>query len=186
MLAAAFARQPRRPMPTPPLRRRLIAQTLGATLLLVLAVPAVAASSSDIVTAYLDAMSRQDRAAVAAVIADDAVFEYPFDKSGRTEAGAWRVFVGREAVLTGYVDNAFRRMAKIGFVDREITRSSDGRRVFVETLGDMDLGGKPYRNRYVLRFDLKGGRITRMKEYMNPVTGAIAAGITTGAEVARK
>jgi hypothetical protein len=42
--------------------------------------------------------------------------------------------------------------------------------------------GTIHRNRYVLRFDLAGNRIAAMKECMNPVTAAIAAGTRTGAE----
>ncbi len=85
-------------------------------------------------------------------------------------------------MLSAYVDNAFARLGRIDWAERDIIRSADGRRVFVEALGDMVLNGKPYRNRYVLRFDLKGGKITGMKEYLNPVTSAIATGTPTGAE----
>jgi ketosteroid isomerase-like protein len=116
------------------------------------------------------------------MIAKDAVFEYPFDRSGKTEAGSWRVYRGREAVLKNYVDVALARLSPIGWTEREITRSADGKRVFVEALGDMGINNLPYRNRYVLRFDIQDGRIVHMKEYLNPVTSAIATHSTTGAE----
>jgi ketosteroid isomerase-like protein len=153
---------------------------LGATLLI--AAPAMARPADAVVNAWLDALSRKDRPALAAMIAEDAVFEYPFDRSGKTEAGSWRSYRGRDSVMTNYVDVALARLSPIGWTEREVTRSADGKRVFVEALGDMGINGVPYRNRYVLRFDIKGDRITHMKEYLNPVTSAIATGTTTGAE----
>jgi ketosteroid isomerase-like protein len=47
--------------------------------------------------------------------------------------------------------------------------------VFVEVRGDMVLGtSTQYRNRYVIRFDLRDGLITGMSEYMNTVTATQA------------
>jgi ketosteroid isomerase-like protein len=149
---------------------------------LMIAAPAMARPADAVVNAWLDALSRKDRPALAAMIAEDAVFEYPFDRSGKTETGSWRIYRGRDAVLKNYVDVALARLSPIGWTEREVTRSADGKRVFVEALGDMGLNGAPYRNRYVLRFDIKDHRITHMKEYLNPVTSAIATGTTTGAE----
>lgn len=153
---------------------------LGAALLF--AMPAMARPADAVVNAWLDALSRKDRPALAAMIAEDAVFEYPFDRSGKTEAGSWRSFRGRDAVMKNYVDVALARLSPIGWTEREVTRSADGKRVFVEALGDMGINGVPYRNRYVLRFDIKDDRIVQMKEYLNPVTSAMATGTTTGAE----
>lgn len=133
------------------------------------------------VRAFLAAMTAKDRPAVAALVDEAAVFQYPFDRSGRTEAGSWRRFAGREAVLTGYVDAAFARISRIGWTEAEFTSSADGRTIFVEARGDMVLAtGAAYRNRYVLRFDLRHGKIVGMKEYMNPVTAALAAGLPLG------
>jgi ketosteroid isomerase-like protein len=153
-----------------------------ALCVVLVAAPVQARSPEALVTAWLAALTAKDRPALAAMLSEDALFEYPFDRSGKTEAGSWRVFRGRDAVLAGYVDPALARLDRIGWTERDVTVAADGKRVFVEALGDMVLGGKPYRNRYVLRFDLKGGKITGMKEYLNPVTSAIVTGTTTGAE----
>ena len=149
---------------------------------LLVAMPAMARPADAVVNAWLDALSRKDRPALAAMIAEDAVFEYPFDRSGKTEARSWRLYRGRDSVLKNYVDVALARLSPIGWTEREMTVSADGKRVFVEALGDMAINGVPYRNRYVLRFDIKDDRIVHMKEYLNPVTSAIATGTTTGAE----
>jgi DNA-binding CsgD family transcriptional regulator/ketosteroid isomerase-like protein len=135
------------------------------------------------VEAFLDAMTAKDRGQVAGLLAEDVRIEYPFDRSGCTEDGCWRRFDGRDAALTGYVDPAFKRIRRIGWSDREVSVAEGGKRVFVEARGDMELAdGTIHRNRYVLRFDLAGNRIAAMKECMNPVTAAIAAGTRTGAE----
>ncbi|NJC04246.1 ketosteroid isomerase-like protein [Sphingomonas kaistensis] len=159
--------------------RRLL---LFLLLALPLAAPATARPDPAApVRAFLAAMTAKDRSAVAALIDDAAVFQYPFDRSGKTEAGSWRRFTGRDAVLTGYVDGAFAKIARIGWTEADFTPSADGRTVFVEARGDMLLAtGAVYRNRYVLRFDLHRGRIRGMKEYMNPVTAALAAGLPLG------
>ncbi len=41
----------------------------------------------------------------------------------------------------------------------------------------MMANGRPYRNRYIFRFETKNGKITRIREYTNPVTSAIAFGL---------
>jgi two-component system response regulator FixJ len=165
--------------------RILVAVSLLA-LPILLSRPAIAAAGTSppkAVTRFLEAMSAKDRAAVADLLSADVRVEYPFDRSGCTEDGCWRRFDGREAVLSGYVDSAFTRIKRIGWVERDISVANGGKRVFVEAVGDMQLAdGTSYRNRYVLRFDLLDGRIAGMKEYLNPVTSAIATGSRTGAD----
>lgn len=124
---------------------------------------------------YFDAMRAKDRAAVEALIAPDAVFQYAYDRTGSTEPGSERRYVGREAVMRDFVDRAFTRMAKIDWFEPAYTVSADRKTVFVEVRGDMVLGtSTPYRNKYVIRFDLRKGRITGMTEYMNTVTATQA------------
>lgn len=136
---------------------------------------------AETVRSFMKAMSEKDRETLASLIDENAVFEYPFDRSGRTEEGSWRRFQGREAVLSGYVDTAFTRIAKIAWTDEQFTTSADGSVVFVEALGDMVLSTSAvYQNRYVLRFDVRHGRVVGMKEYMNPVTAALATGASLG------
>lgn len=124
---------------------------------------------------YFDAMRAKDRAAVEKLLAPEAVFQYAYDRSGSTEPGASRRFVGRDAVMRDFVDRAFTHMAKIDWFEPTYTVSADRRTVFVEVRGDMVLGASTvYRNQYVLRFDLHQGLITGMTEYMNTVTATQA------------
>ncbi len=161
----------------------------GAVALLALgAQAALAGGAGDTARQFLAAMQAKDRPAVDKLLADPVVAEYPFDRSGRTAAGSWRVYTGKPAVMAGYVDSAFSRIPKLAFRDLDVTESRDGHTAFVEAMGDMELaGGKPYRNRYVLRFDTdRQGRITHYKEYLNPVTSALAAGLPLGDEALPK
>jgi ketosteroid isomerase-like protein len=143
-----------------------------------------APSPEAVVTAFLEAMTQKNRAAAAALLDADAVAEYPFDRSGKTEPGSWRRFAGREAFLANYVDRAFAAIAVIDWTDRVLTRSANGDTVFFEAWGNMRLAdGTPYRNRYVVRFDLRRGHIVGLREYLNPVTAAIATRSRTGADL---
>jgi ketosteroid isomerase-like protein len=77
--------------------------------------------------------------------------------------------------MTDFVDRAFTRLSKIDWFEPVYTISADRRTVFVEVRGDMVLGtSTQYRNRYVIRFDLRDGLITGMSEYMNTVTATQA------------
>ena len=151
-------------------------------LALLLAGPAAATEAGRIAEAYFKALAARDRAALAALFAPDAVVEYPFDASGRTEPGSWRRFVGHDAVMANYVDRSLARIARFAWRERELSPAGP-RRVFVEAWGDMAFAdGTAYANRYVIRIDTARGRIVHLKEYLNPVTSAIATGSRTGAD----
>ena len=155
-----------------------------ALLAATLAAPADARSrgAADAARALIAALEAKDRPAAEALFADSAVVEYPFDRSGRTTAGSWRKFEGRDAVLKNYVDGAFSRIKRIDFTQEVVTESRDRRTAFVEARGDMELAdGTPYRNLYVLKFETdRAGRIVHYKEYLNPVTSALATGAPLG------
>lgn len=155
-----------------------------AVIVAALAAPAAAKQrgAADVARAMIAALETKNREAALVLLAPDVVVEYPFDRSGRTTPGSWRRFEGRDAVMTGYVDNAFARIRRIDFTQEVVTESRDRRTAFVEALGDMELGnGTPYRNLYVLKFETdRQGRIVRYKEYLNPVTSALATGAPLG------
>jgi hypothetical protein len=63
-----------------------------------------------------------------------------------------------------------------GMTEANLTVSADGSRVFFEGRGHLSMSsGKTYRNRYVRRFDLVGGKIKRC-QYYNPIQSAYAFG----------
>jgi ketosteroid isomerase-like protein len=129
-----------------------------------------------LVGAYLAALQRKDVEALRALVTDDFVLEVPLDAGGTNDPGnalAWR---GVEDYLTNYCA-IFPRIAALRFRDVAIRPTTDAETVYAEAYGDMLLSdGKPYRNRYVFRFDLRDGRIAGLMEFCNPVTSAIAFG----------
>ena len=58
------------------------------------------------------------------------------------------------------------------FINQVMTRAADGATVIVGAEGDLTVAasGKPYRNRYVFKFETANGLITRVTEYANTVT----------------
>ena len=58
-----------------------------------------------------------------------------------------------------------------------VTMTVDGSRVFMEFRVHLTMkSGKEYRNRYVMRVDLVDGKVSRCKEYYNPIQSAYAFG----------
>ena len=57
----------------------------------------------------------------------------------------------------------------------ELSITADGSRLFIEQRGNMTMAdGRPYRNRYVFRFDVRDGRVSHVREYINPIISAHA------------
>lgn len=135
------------------------------------AAPAAAAAPATTPAALaerlFDAMTREDLPAAAALFAPGAEFVLPYNPNG--DAGDAGV---RRFPAMGYVTVATRSYDGIRFVDRVVTPAADGTTLFVEAKGDLTnaAAGRPYRNRYVFKFETAGGRITRVTEYANTVT----------------
>ena len=132
-------------------------------------------ASRDVVVAYLTAMEQKDKEGLVAVLADDTVLEMPLDVSGTNQPrDLWR---GTDGAATHY-GQAFEDVDSIKFTEVDICPTVDPDVVFAEALGDMAMvSGRPYKNRYVFRFDLRQGKIRRIREYCNPVTSALSYGI---------
>lgn len=124
---------------------------------------------------YLRALQAKDKKAIFAILADDFALEIPINLSGTNDySDSWQ---GLEAADANY-DTTFRIIQDIVYVDLEVTPGSDPDIAFIEGLGVMTMAnGRPYRNRYVFRFEAKDGKLTRIREYTNPVTSAIAFGL---------
>ncbi|MGE0829358.1 MAG: nuclear transport factor 2 family protein [Hyphomonadaceae bacterium] len=130
-----------------------------------------------IVRRLMTAFQRMDAKAMLDIYSDDVVIESPFHESGMTEEGAFRKYVGR-AEVAKYLEG-FSQFKQLHFVDEVYRPTADGRSVYIEARGDCIMAdGSPYKNRYVFRFDVDGGRIVRLVEYVNPITAAPAFGRT--------
>jgi ketosteroid isomerase-like protein len=131
-------------------------------------------SASDLARAYLVALQAKDKDAILSILTDDFVLEVPCNISGTNDlSDSWS---GLKAAAANY-ENTFRVIEVLQYVDLEFTQGNDRSVAFAEGLGVMKLAnGNPYRNRYVFRFDVTGGKIKRIREYLNPITSALAMG----------
>jgi uncharacterized protein len=65
--------------------------------------------------------------------------------------------------------------------DREMIVGEDGNTVFMECRGDyITTDGRPYNNVYIFKFTISDGKIRYVREYCNPVTYAVLAGLQIG------
>jgi ketosteroid isomerase-like protein len=124
---------------------------------------------------YLRALQAKDKQAIFAILADDFVLEVPFNVSGTNDySDSWQ---GLEAADANY-DTTFRIIEDLVYTDLEFTAGHDPNVAFAEGLGVMTMAnGRPYRNRYVFRFEADDGKLKRIREYANPVTSAISFGL---------
>lgn len=131
----------------------------------------------DVIRRWFTTMRAKDLPGLLALMTSDVVIELPFNESGRTEEGGFRRYTGLEEVR-GFWAAAFRAEGKShGQTSAELTLSADGRIAFLESRGNLTMSsGKSYRNRYVFRFVIEGGKVIHLREYYNPITSAYAFG----------
>jgi len=133
-------------------------------------------SVESIATAWLAAMDQKNLSALEDMMADDMVMEMPFNESGRIDPGCFRHLSGKEAI-TAFLQETFDVVTSIEVFDLDITAAADGKTVFIEGKGcSQTITGQVCKNRYVFRFDVSNGKVTRFREYYNPVTLALAFG----------
>jgi ketosteroid isomerase-like protein len=133
-----------------------------------------ARTAANLADAYLTALQAKDMDAMLALLAPDFTLEIPCNLSGSNDlSDSWR---GIENAEPNYAQ-AFQMIEVLQYAEVEITQAADPSIAFLEGRGVMRMAnGNPYENRYVFRFDvdLESGRIRRAREYVNPVTFAIA------------
>jgi len=133
------------------------------------------ATAEDLGREYLRALQAKDKQAIFAIISEDFELEVPLNVSGSNDfSDSWR---GLEAADANY-DTTFRIIEDLVYTDLEITPGKNPEVAFAEGLGVMRMAnGRPYRNRYIFRFESRNGKLWRIREYTNPVTSAIAFGL---------
>jgi uncharacterized protein len=123
-------------------------------------------TSVTVVRRFLDALNTWDFDVMAELFDSDLVFELPFAPPGlvtRIEGGReFLEFVRR--VPEVFDEERLHDIAINGFAD-------DPHEVVAEYQSDMNVvatGGK-YQNRYVARFTVRDGKLTRFVEYCDPI-----------------
>ena len=126
---------------------------------------------------FFKAVAAGDMASLAESVTNDVIYELPFSETGSTEPGSFRQHVGREAVVAFWQATTSSGIQSAAPEDVEFSLTADGSRAFLEQRGNLTMpDGKRYRNRYVFRFDITGGRVSHVKEYFNPIISAYAFG----------
>lgn len=137
--------------------------------------PAARRDARAAVLRFFRAIGTKDMAALAEAVTDDIVYEMPFSESGSTAPGAYRRFEGRDQVVEFWTMTSAAGLTVAPAEDVELSTLGDGSRLFIEQRGNMTTAdGKTYRNRYVFRFDVRGGRVAHVREYINPIISAYA------------
>ena len=131
-------------------------------------------SAAELGEAYLTALQAKDRDAILSLLAEDFALEVPCNISGTNDfSDSW---YGLEAARANY-DLTFRKIEVLRYTELEFTPGEDPNVAFAEGLGVMKMAnGRPYENRYVFRFDAENGKLKRIREYLNPITSALAFG----------
>ena len=132
-------------------------------------------TAEELAHAFLRAIQAKDKGAILSLLADGFALEVPFNVSGTNDlSDSW---YGLEAAAANF-EETWKTIEVVKYAEVEVTAGRDSNVAFAETLGDMKMAnGRPYRNRYVFRFDTEGGKIKRIREYANPVTSMVAYGI---------
>jgi len=131
--------------------------------------------AKDAIRRFFRAVAAMDAAALTESITEDAIYEMPFSESGSTEPGGFRSYVGAAAVVEFWMATVGSGLQNLGPDDVELSVTGDGSRVFIEQRGNMILSdGRAYRNRYVFRFSIRDGRVSHVREYINPIIAAYA------------
>jgi ketosteroid isomerase-like protein len=115
-------------------------------------------------------MAALDIAALETTLAEAAFIEHPIALPGVNAR-----FDGREAVMS-YFRQTAQNFSSIAFVNKTFYEA--GNFVFAEMSGDfITADGRPYRNRYLWRFEVVEGKFVSILEYTNPSIFAQTFGI---------
>ena len=131
----------------------------------------------DILARWHNAIAAKDLAVLRAMMDDRIVIELPFNESGRTDRGSYRIYSGI-GECSDFWTAAFQAEGIVhGISEIELTVDGAGERLFFECRGHLTMAnGREYRNRYVMRMDVRDGRVSHCKEYYNPIQSAYAFG----------
>jgi ketosteroid isomerase-like protein len=142
-------------------------------------------NATSIVKQFIDATQNKDLDALSALMDEQISVIQPMSLSGSLAEA--KQFSGKEAVLNYLKQQPFTAFAKIKFVDCKLSTTNDGNSVFVEAMGDfLTATNKPYKNIYVLKFELHNEKVIYVAEYVNPITYALAFGLTMPTSMAIK
>ncbi len=122
-----------------------------------------------VVLRYFTLLMQRDMENFAALWHEDAVQDIPFlpEGFGNFVTGA---FHGRAAIMDHYRAAFANRREHVFWID-EIHRTARPGCIIIEAHARSLVGetGRIYENSYVCIFQVRGGRLARLKEYVNPL-----------------
>jgi ketosteroid isomerase-like protein len=131
-------------------------------------------TAAELADAYLTALQAKKMDDMLALLAPNFTLEIPCNMSGTNDrSDSW---TGLDNARENYAQ-AWQMIELLRYVDVDIHQTTDPSVAFLEGRGAMRMAnGNPYDNQYVFRFDvdLAAGKIVRAREYVNPVTFAVA------------
>jgi ketosteroid isomerase-like protein len=113
----------------------------------------------------LGSLVDQDADGFLSLMAEDAVMEFPYAPSGQPREVAGR------AALAPYVAHVASFITIDSIEERSVHRTTDPAVVVLEFTGQgrAVASGQPYRQDYISVIETGGGRITRYRDYWNPL-----------------
>jgi ketosteroid isomerase-like protein len=130
------------------------------------------------VEGFIEALQQKDPIILSTLLDPQASVVLPMTFSGNPTPETQ--FEGKDAVL-GYLQQILTHMEQIRFTDPKLSVVSDENVLFFEAIGDfITTTNAPYKNVYVLKFELQDNKIVHVTEYANPVTYAMTFGVKLG------
>ncbi len=113
----------------------------------------------------LGSLVDQDADGFLSLMAEDAVMEFPYAPSDQP-----REVTGR-AALAPYIAQVASFITIDSMEERSVYRTTDPAVVILEFTGQGRgvANGQPYRQDYISVIEIEGGRITRYRDYWNPL-----------------
>jgi ketosteroid isomerase-like protein len=127
--------------------------------------------------AFFEAMFKEDRQAVTALMTEASIVHAPYNPNGDASDAGIRTFPARLYVL-----GAMQTYDNLKWENKKYSLSDSGQTLWVEANGKLSVAqtGKPYHNRYVFKIDFENDKIATITEYTNVATLA-KHGVVAGA-----
>jgi ketosteroid isomerase-like protein len=123
---------------------------------------------------YIRALEAKDRDALLTLMTDETLFEIPFSETGLVDDGHFKMFKGFQ-VLGALFESIKTNFLTLRIFGIDMSVANGGQTIFVECRGEARIAnGRSYVNRYIMRLDFEGRKISRIREYSNPIAMAYA------------